>query len=161
MPKISQPIYLIVENIRSMHNVGAFFRTADAFQIDKIFLCGYTAVPPRQEITKVALGAEETVVWEQRKDVGRLIRKLKSNGVQVVGLELTEGAADLQTFKPAFPVALIVGNEVEGIKPATLRLVDKIVKIPMRGSKESLNVSVAAGIALYALDLKRQRNTLS
>ena len=146
---------MIAENIRSTHNVGAFFRTADALGVDKIFLCGYTPCPPRKEISKVALGAEQTVPWEQRKRTAALLQKLRREHVRLVALEFTPAAVPLHTFRPRFPLALIVGNEVTGVEFSTLKFADQVVKIPMRGEKESLNVSVAAGIALYALTLRR------
>lgn len=144
-------IYLIVHNVRSLFNVGAFFRTADVFGIEKIYLCGYTGTPPRDQISKVALGAEETVAWEKKVQTTTLIKNLKKKGVQVVALETGDKVTSLPKFKPKFPVALVVGHEVDGLPESILKLCDEIVEIPMIGQKESLNVSVAAGIGLYAL----------
>lgn len=146
-------IYLIVHNVRSLFNVGAFFRTADVFGVEKIYLCGYTGTPPRNQISKVALGAEETVAWEKKVQTTTLIKNLKKKGVQVIALETGDKnrVVALPKFKPKFPVALVVGHEVDGLPENILKLCDEIVEIPMIGQKESLNVSVAAGIGLYAL----------
>ncbi|MBI5621764.1 RNA methyltransferase [Candidatus Falkowbacteria bacterium] len=159
MPKVkNQPLYFILQNIRSLYNVGSLFRSADGLGVDKIFLCGYTGTPPRKEISKTALGAETTVPWEHHHQTARLIKQLKKDGVQIVALELTKGAVDLKTFKPKFPLAIILGNEVLGITPAILKLADAVVQIPMRGGKESLNVSVAGGIAGYILAAQRMKH---
>ena len=147
----SREIYLIADRIRSMHNVGSLFRSADAFAVKKIFLCGYTAVPPRPEIAKVALGAEHTVPWQRELHAWRLIERLRRAGVMVVALEQTDHSPSLASFTPRFPLALIVGNEISGISPTLMKRADVMVHIPMLGKKESLNVSVAAGIALFAL----------
>ena len=147
----NQEIYLIVENVRSLFNVGSFFRCADVFGVTKIYLCGYTGYPPRQEISKVALGAEDWINWEYKKQTLGLIKKLKKTGVTILALETVKSAISLPEFKPKYPLALVVGNEVEGISAVVLKEADAVVKIPMVGRKESLNVSVAAGVALYAL----------
>ena len=147
----NQKIYLVVENVRSLFNVGSFFRCADVFGVAKIYLCGYTGCPPRNEISKVALGAEEWVPWEHQKQTLRLIKKLKREGVTIVALETEKQASRLPDFKPKYPLALVVGNEVEGLSPKVLAAADAVVKIPMVGQKESLNVFVAAGVALYGL----------
>jgi 23S rRNA (guanosine2251-2'-O)-methyltransferase len=145
---------LILPNIRSCHNVGAMFRTADACGFNKIYLVGYTPVPPRPEIDKVALGAEKTVPWEHKKSLTRLISSLKKEGYVVVALEKTTVSVELGTLTQktlGTKIALIMGNEVEGIDTKILQKSDVITHIPMRGMKESLNVSVAAGIAMYAV----------
>ncbi|HAT03538.1 MAG TPA: RNA methyltransferase [Candidatus Magasanikbacteria bacterium] len=144
---------LILPDIRSCHNVGAMFRTADAFGVTKIFLVGYTSCPPKPQIDKVSLGAETWVPWEQRKDLKRLINSLKKKGVFVVGLEKTKTSEDIGILdiKDIKDIALIVGNEVDGISEDILRLCDNVVHIPMHGRKESLNVSIAAGIAMYEI----------
>lgn len=144
-------IYLVCHNIRSLHNVGSFFRTADVFGVSKIYLCGYTGTPPRDQISKVALGAEEWISWEHKKQTTSLLKKLKKEGVKIVALETGQASKSLRNFKPKLPMALVVGNEIEGIPQNIIDLADEVVKIPMVGKKESLNVSVAAGIALYAL----------
>lgn len=148
--------YLILPNIRSCHNVGAFFRTADAFGVDKIFLVGYTACPPKPQIDKVSLGAEKWVKWEKRVDLRRLIVSLKKKGVWVVGLEKTNESVKIEDLRLKIngDIALIVGNEVDGVAPEILELCDVVVHIPMYGKKESLNVSIAGGIALYEISRK-------
>ncbi len=146
-----EKIYLVVENVRSLFNGGSFFRCADVFGVAKIYLCGYTGCPPRLEISKVALGAEKLVSWEHKKQILPLIRKLKKQGIRIIVLETESKAVSLPKFKPHYPLALVVGNEVDGISPEVLAQADEVVKIPMLGKKESLNVSVAAGVALYGL----------
>lgn len=147
--------YLILPNIRSCHNVGAMFRTGDAFGVTKIFLVGYTASPPKPQIDKVSLGAEKWIPWVKRKDLKRLIISLKKKGVRIVGLEKNETSKDIGLLGVgANDVALIVGNEVDGISDDILDLCDNVVHIPMYGKKESLNVSVAAGVAMYEISQK-------
>ncbi|MFA6427193.1 MAG: TrmH family RNA methyltransferase [Candidatus Magasanikbacteria bacterium] len=149
--------YLILPDIRSCHNVGAMFRTADACGVTKIFLVGYTPCPPRPQIDKVSLGAETWMPWEQRKDLKRLIISLKKKGVMIVGLEKNETSEKIERLKDwkiDSDIALVVGNEVDGIAENILKLCDKVVHIPMYGKKESLNVSVAAGIAMYLISSK-------
>jgi len=155
---MDQNIILILDNIRSLHNVGSMFRTADALGVAKIYLCGYTARPvdrlgrPVKEIEKTALGAERTVPWEHVGQAWRAVEALKKEGVQIIALENNvERVIDLSDLKPRFPVAIVVGNEVLGVSRSILRRADAIASIPMRGRKESLNVAVACGIALYAL----------
>ena len=145
------PFYLLLPNIRSSHNVGAMFRTADAFGVTKLFLVGYTPTPPRQDIHKVALGAEEWVPWEKRGKLLPLVKRLKQEGCFIAALEKTETSTTLPMGRGGRPLALIVGNEVKGVQKNVLELCDAVWHIPMQGKKESLNVSVAAGIALYAL----------
>lgn len=146
---------IILHNIRSAQNVGAIFRTADAMGIGKIYLTGYTPAPldrfgrTDSKIAKTALGAEKTVSWESCKSVGALIKRLKKDGVHVVAGEQSPRAVSCTAWKPKFPLAIILGNEVLGVSSAILRVCDEIVEIPMRGEKESLNVSVAAGIILF------------
>lgn len=148
---MKQEFYLILPNIRSCHNVGAMFRTADATSVDQIFLVGYTPVPPRPEIDKVALGAETWMKWKQYKNLKVLIKNLKKKGVCIVALEKSDKSIDLGKTDFSFPLALIVGNEVDGVDPNILKLCDRVVHIPMLGKKESLNVSIAAGIAMYTI----------
>ncbi|OGY44248.1 MAG: hypothetical protein A2729_04885 [Candidatus Buchananbacteria bacterium RIFCSPHIGHO2_01_FULL_39_14] len=150
MSKVNE-IYLIVQNVRSLFNVGAIFRCADVFGVKKIFLCGYTGAPSRKEISKTALGAETWILWEKQWQTHLLVKKLKKQGIKIVVLETSQGAKPLPKFKPAFPLALVVGSETKGVSKKILVLADQVVKIPMLGKKESLNVSVAAGIALYQL----------
>lgn len=147
----NQSVRLIAHNIRSLWNIGSFFRTCDALQVEKLYLTGYTACPPRQEITKVALGAEADVPWEYVQDPATLLRQLKEEGWKIVSLEQGKRSIPLAAFAPVFPLCLIVGNEIGGVPEDLLTLSDAILHIPMLGSKESLNVAVAAGIALYAI----------
>ena len=148
MPKI----FVICHNIRSRHNVGSIYRTADAAGVSKIFLCGITPTPPHPNIEKVSLGAEKFVKWEKRKETWRVINKLKKEGAEIVSLEQTKGAVYLNNLKSVKKsVALILGEEVNGLPKTILDRSDKIIQIPMRGKKESLNVSVAFGIAVYKL----------
>ncbi len=147
----NKPIYLIAHNVRSLFNVGSFFRCADVFGVDKIYLCGYTGFPPRDQISKTALGADEWLKWERKKQTLTLVKKLKKQGIKIIALETGEKTTPLPKFKPKFPLALIIGNEIEGIPKSLLAQADEVVKIPMLGQKESLNVAVAASIALYHL----------
>ncbi len=148
---------LILHNIRSVYNVGAIFRTADAVGISKIYLSGYTPTPvdrfnqPRADFHKCALGAEKTVVWEYKKTVGPIIRLLKREGFEIVALEQDERSIDYKKFKPKNKTALFLGTETTGISKSLLNQCDSIIELPMKGKKESLNVSVSAGIALYRL----------
>ncbi len=142
---------VILENIRSLHNVGSVLRTADGSGWDKVYLCGYTGCPPDRRIEKVSLGAEEFIEWEQRDSVVTLIEELKKDGFEVCALEQTPKAEDLLEASFEKDVALIVGNEVEGVEEATLKQCDRHLEIPMHGEKASLNVSIATGIAMYEI----------
>ena len=145
-------IYVICHNIRSRHNVGSIFRTADGAGVSKIFLCGITPVPPHPNIEKVSLGAEKFVEWEKCKETWRTIEKLKKENFEIVALEQAKNAISLKDFKTTRKnIALVLGNEVEGLPKNILKRTDKIIQIPMRGKKESLNVAVAFGIAVYKL----------
>lgn len=142
---------VIAHNIRSLHNVGAIFRSADAFGVERVYLTGFTGTPPRSEIAKTALGSEDRVAWEYGKVV-EVIETVRGMGYRVVALENGVGARPIGPVEGK--VALVLGNEVEGIEPEVLALCDEAVEIPMPGRKRSLNVSVAAGIALFALSGK-------
>ncbi len=158
-------IALVVHNVRSAHNVGSILRTADGLGVEKVYLTGYTPYPKSKDdermpheaaganrrIHKTALGAEASVKWEHRQNVEELIGQLKEQAYQIVALEQTKNASDLHKFKPNTNVALIVGSEVGGLDAPVLKLCDVHVQIPMAGAKESFNVAVAAGIALYQL----------
>lgn len=150
---MSQPrhIRLLAHNIRSLWNVGAFFRTCDALGVEHVYLTGYTGHPPRKEITKTAIGAEHVIPWEHSRDPLPLVEELKKDGWQIVSLELAPGAVDLVDFTPKNKVCLIVGHELTGVPEPLLALSDAVVQIPMLGKKESMNVAVAAGIALHRL----------
>lgn len=147
--------FIIAHNIRSLYNIGTIFRTADAIGVDQLFLTGYSAHPPRQEITKVALGAEESVPWQYHKNVSDLISKLKKQGVKIIALEIDKAAINYLDFKVDFPLALLIGNEVRGISKQLLNKADKIIFLPMKGQKESLNVGVAMAVAAYHIASKR------
>lgn len=147
--------YIILEDIRSAYNVGAIFRTADASGVAKVFLVGYTPAPidrfgrVQGEIEKTSLGASKTVAWEQVATTREIIERLQADGVTVVAVELAPGSVPLKDFKEPENVAYIVGNEVNGVSKEAQELADVIVELPMLGQKESLNVSVTAGIILY------------
>ena len=149
--------FLILHNIRSVHNVGSIFRTGDAAGVTKLFLTGYTPTPTdrfgrtRKDMAKVALGAEKNIPWEYYKNPIAIITKLKKRGIQVVALEQTKDSIDYKKLKPRFPLVLIVGNEVGGISKDILKKCDTVCEIPMIGKKESLNVGVALGVALFRI----------
>ncbi|MBO4475198.1 MAG: RNA methyltransferase [Bacteroidales bacterium] len=144
-------IVLVLDNIRSAHNVGSAFRTADAFKADKIWLCGICATPPSAEIHKSALGAEDSVPWEHRADTLSLVRELQARGYTVICAEQTEHAVELQEFRPQSdrPYALVFGNEVDGVQQEVVDASDGSVVIPQFGTKHSLNVSVSVGVVLW------------
>ena len=148
---MEKEFYVICDNIRSLENVGSIFRTSDALGVRRIFLCGISGRPPHHKISKTALGAETAVPFEYYRQVGRLIDKLKKSKIQVVALEQDEKAIVYTKFKPKFPCALIIGNEVKGVSKKVLEKCDKIIYLPMSGQKESLNVSVAFGVAGYEI----------
>ncbi len=145
------PLCVVLNNIRSLHNVGTIFRTADGAGVEKIWLCGITGYPPQGGIAKTALGAEDHVPWEYREDIIALLKELKQAGYQIVLLEQMQGSVSHDQFKPKSPVCLVVGNEVDGISESLLELTDAAIEIGMDGIKNSLNVSVAFGIAVYQL----------
>lgn len=147
----SNMFYVICHNIRSLHNIGSIFRTADGAGVSKIFLCGITGTPPRKEISKVALGAENSVPWEKHRQTARLIKKLKKEGVKIIALEQTKKSVSYDKFKSRFSLALILGEETKGLPKKILDSCDAAIEIPMAGEKESLNVSVAFGIAVYEI----------
>lgn len=147
------PIIILLDDIRSLHNIGSVFRTADAFLIEKIYLCGITATPPNKEIHKTALGATETVAWEYHKNVTDVITQLKEDGVQVFAVEQVENAVFLQNFKiqKDTKYALVFGNEVYGVSQEAIALCDGSIEIPQLGTKHSLNISVSTGIVVWDL----------
>ena len=146
-------IILILDDIRSLHNIGSVFRTADAFLIEKIYLCGITAVPPNKEIHKTALGATETVSWEYQKEVTDVITGLQKNGVSIFAIEQVENAVYLQNFKidKNKKYGLVFGNEVFGVSQKAIELCDGTIEIPQQGTKHSLNISVSTGIVVWDL----------
>ena len=150
------PIILILDDIRSLHNIGSVFRTADAFLIEKIYLCGITATPPNKEIHKTALGATETVAWEHHQNVLEVIENLKKENVMTLAIEQVESAVFLQYFKVENKkkYALVFGNEVYGVSQEAVALCDGSIEIPQLGTKHSLNISVSAGIVVWDLFVK-------
>jgi len=142
---------LILENIRSTYNVGSIFRSADAFGVEKIYLLGYTPSADREEISKTALGAETTVDWEAVSSIAELTKGLKAEGFTIAALELNQQAIDLKKYSGTQKLALILGNETEGVSAEAIAESDIVIQIPMRGTKESLNVAVTAAIAMYEL----------
>lgn len=146
------PFFIVLDNIRSLNNVGSFFRTADAFNIQKIYLCGITACPPHREIQKTALGATETVKWEYREDVLELVNELQRNGTVVFAAEQTSDSTLLhQLSKTQGSIAVVFGNEVEGVQQSVIDHADAVVEIPQFGTKHSFNAAVSAGIVLWEL----------
>jgi tRNA G18 (ribose-2'-O)-methylase SpoU len=146
-----QDIYVILDNIRSMHNVGAIFRTCDAAGVKQVFLCGITATPPRPQISKTALNTINHVSWKYYKSTLRIVNRLKDMGVMVIGLEQTDRSINFKNFNYQTPIAIILGNEVDGISKKVLEQCHAHVEIPMRGVAKSLNVSTACGIALFQM----------
>lgn len=148
-------IAVVLHNVRSAHNVGSIFRTADAAGVSEIILSGYTPTPfdrfgrPQKEIAKTALGAEQVIPWESVTTSGEALRKLRAKGFSIVGVELDRRAVNFKKFKVEGDTAFVFGNEVRGLSPALRDACDSLVEIPMRGTKESLNVSVAAGVILF------------
>lgn len=155
MPNLS--VYTLIENVRSLHNVGAIFRTADGAGVSKIFLSGITGHPPHREIRKVALGAEESVPWEYCLRSSDVIKELRRENVQIVVLESTENSVPYDQADYRFPLCLVVGHEYDGVSEATIREADLLVGIPMRGDKISLNVGVAFGVAVYEIVKARNK----
>lgn len=154
------PIIIVLDDIRSLHNIGSVFRTADAFLVEKIYLCGITATPPNKEIHKTALGATETVAWEHNTDVLKVIENLKAENVTVLAIEQVESAIFLQDFKvnKGQKYALVFGNEVFGVSQEAVAICDGCIEIPQLGTKHSLNISVSAGIVVWDLFKKMKWN---
>lgn len=144
-------IYAVVENVRSLFNVGAIFRSADGVDASGVILTGFTGCPPRKEIERVALGADASVPWVYYERSSEAIADLRQHGIPVIGLERCSTSLDYRDTTFTRPVAFVVGHEVEGVQPETLALCDRVVHLPMLGEKVSLNVSVAAGVMFYAL----------
>ncbi|PZR22720.1 MAG: RNA methyltransferase [Flavobacterium psychrophilum] len=145
------PLIIILDDIRSLHNIGSVFRTADAFLVEKIYLCGITATPPNKEIHKTALGATDTVAWEYAKDVLEVITKLQVEGTDVWAIEQVENSVYLNDFQPeeGKKYALVFGNEVKGVSQEAIKLCSGTIEIPQLGTKHSLNISVSAGIVVW------------
>jgi 23S rRNA (guanosine2251-2'-O)-methyltransferase len=155
------PACVILDNVRSAYNVGAFFRTADAVRAERLYLCGFTARPARQgapaspgeskKVAKTALGSEASVRWEGRDDAIEVIRSLRERGYELAAVETSVRAVDLFDWRPSFPVCVVFGHEVDGLRPEVLDACDAHVRIPMLGAKHSLNVATAGGVVLYEL----------
>jgi tRNA G18 (ribose-2'-O)-methylase SpoU len=146
------PVYVILNSIRSSYNVGSIFRTSDGVMIEKLYLCGYTPHPPKKEVLKTALGSQDSVKWEYVTDAKEVILELKKQGIKIFALELTESSVPHYNLnKEIFPMALLVGNEITGVSQELLDLCDLSIEIPQFGIKQSLNVAVAYGIAVFEL----------
>lgn len=154
------PVYVVLDDVRSMHNVGSSFRTGDAFHVQGIALCGYTPRPPHRDIHKTALGATETVPWTYYEEVTAAIGVLKAEGFTIYAVEQVHNSITLQdmAFPPGAKIALVFGNEVSGVSEAALALCDGSIEIPQWGTKHSLNISVAVGIVLW--ELVRKYNSI-
>ncbi len=154
------PLIIILDDIRSLNNIGSVFRTSDAFLLEKIYLCGITATPPNKEIHKTALGATETVTWEHHTDITSVIEKLKKENVQIFAIEQVENSIFLQDFEidKEQKYALVFGNEVFGVSQKAIELCDGTIEIPQLGTKHSLNIAVSAGIVIW--DLFQKMNYL-
>jgi 23S rRNA (guanosine2251-2'-O)-methyltransferase len=145
------PVAVLLDNVRSLYNVGAFFRTADAAGVEKLYLSGITGRPPQRALSKTALGAEETVAWEHGWDPVPMAQAIQERGYELAAIETTTHAVDLFEWTPRFPVCIVFGHEVEGIRPELSARCDTHVRIPMLGRKHSLNVATAGGIVIYEL----------
>jgi len=145
------PLIVILDNIRSLNNIGSVFRTSDAFRIEKIYLCGITATPPHKDIQKTALGSTESVDWDYAENTETLVRTLQSKNVHVIAIEQAENATLLNKFspKPNQTYALVFGNEVKGVSQDVVNLSDDVIEIPQYGTKHSLNISVSCGVVLW------------
>lgn len=156
-------VVVVLDDIRSRHNVGAVFRTADAFGMERLLLCGFTPLPPHREIEKTALGATETVPWTHFPDVGAAIRALRVEGFLILAVEQTSDATPLQFtgIPTSRPVAVVFGNEIHGVSAEALALSDGVIALDQAGAKHSLNVSVCAGIVLWWLSGRHLRNSIS
>ena len=152
------PLIVVLDNIRSLNNIGSVFRTSDAFLIEKIYLCGITAVPPNKDIHRTALGATESVAWEYVADTLSLIQKLKEANIKVLAIEQAENSTKLDTFQPkkGETYAIVMGNEVKGVQQEVVNAADLCIEIPQLGTKHSLNISVTTGVVLWDLFQKMQ-----
>jgi len=148
---VKLPVVVLLENVRSLYNVGAFFRTADGAAAERLYLCGITGRPPKKEISKTALGAEETVPWDHSDDVVAVIEDLRARGYEIAAIETSVRSVDLFDWQPRFPVCVSFGHEVDGLSPEVSRMADTHVRIPMLGLKHSLNVATAGGVVVYEL----------
>jgi 23S rRNA (guanosine2251-2'-O)-methyltransferase len=156
---LSLPVSILLDNVRSLYNVGAFFRTADAAGIEQLHLCGITGRPPKRAISKTALGAEESVRWEHSWEPLPVVEGLRARGYDIAAVETSLHAVDLFDWEPRFPVCLLFGHEVEGLRPELSEVADTHVRIPMLGGKHSLNVATAGGVVVYELLRKYRART--
>lgn len=157
---LAVPARVLLHDVRSMYNTGAFFRTADGAGIEKLYLSGITARPPKKEITKTALGAEESVAWESVEDLAELLAKLRDQQFEIAAIETSLRSVDLYDWRPRFPVCVLFGHEVDGLPGSVIEQCDTHVRIPMLGRKHSLNVATAGGIVLYEL-LRQYRRQIA
>jgi len=148
---LTLPVTVLLNDVRSLYNVGSVFRTSDGAGVEKVWLCGITGFPPAAQITKTALGAENSVAWEYHPDACAVIRKLKETGYEILLLEQTETSLPYDEYRPVRPVCLLLGNEITGVSDELVSLCDAAVEIEMAGTKNSLNVTVAYGILVYHL----------
>jgi 23S rRNA (guanosine2251-2'-O)-methyltransferase len=150
------PLIVILDNIRSLNNIGSVFRTSDAFLIEKIYLCGITAKPPHKDIHKTALGSTDTVVWEYVKDTLEVVKSLQAQNVKVISIEQAENATMLNNFtpQPKTTYAIVFGNEVKGVQQEVVNTSDVVIEIPQYGTKHSLNISVSCGVVIWDLFCK-------
>src|SRR5690606_18945534 len=158
------PVALVLDNVRSMHNVGSAFRTSDAFAITRIVLCGITGTPPHREIEKTALGATQSVTWSHVRDTAAAVRELRKEGYRIVAVEQAKGSVPRPQFKPTEKekYALVFGNEVHGVADEVMRLADTCIEIPQSGTKHSLNIAVSIGVVLWKFyDSLHLQNTVS
>lgn len=152
------PLVIILDSIRSLNNVGSVFRTCDCLGIGKIYLCGITGKPPHRDIHKTSLGAENSIEWHYFESIALLLEQLKMEGFQLCALEQTDKSIDIREFDPINkPIALIIGNEIEGVSNDAIALCDTVLEIPQFGTKHSFNVAVSAGIALWEIKKKMER----
>lgn len=153
------PLIVVLDNIRSLNNIGSVFRTCDAFLIEKIYLCGITAKPPHKDIHKTALGSTDSVAWEYIEDTLELIEKLKANNIKIISIEQVESATMLQDFIPKNNItyAIVFGNEVKGVAQDVVSTSDIVIEIPQYGTKHSLNISVSAGVVIWDLFSKMKK----
>jgi tRNA G18 (ribose-2'-O)-methylase SpoU len=151
------PVMVVLDNVRSLYNVGSFFRTADGAGVEKLYLSGITGRPPQKAISKTALGAEDTVPWDHTWEPVPLIQELRTRGCEIAAIETTPQSVDIFDWQPNFPVCLLFGHEVDGLRPEVASLADRHVRVPMLGTKHSLNVATAGGIVIYELLRKYRR----
>ena len=156
------PLIIILDNVRSLHNIGAVFRTADAFLIEKIYLCGITAQPPHKDIRKTALGATQTVDWEYFENTMDLIKKLKNQPIDIIAIEQADNSLSLTDYQPKMDkkTAFIFGNEVKGVSQEVVDECDQVIEIPQFGTKHSLNISVSAGVCIWDYYFKMNQSKL-